>query len=324
MGLSKSRLPITDTPIFVEVMITSKTLLATLFMALGFWSCSSPDEAKNKPQVLATTSIVADMAQHLCGDFADITSLMGPGVDPHLYKASHGDVELLAKADVILYNGLHLEGKMSDILHKLEKEKSVIAVASGVNSSELRRINSDADVYDPHIWFDVQLWKKGVQHVADQLGNQFPTYKGKIDSNALQYLTQMDSVHQLCSELVNTLPRERRVLITSHDAFEYFGRSYNFTVKGLQGISTLSESGLKDVTDMVNFIIDNEVKAVFVENSVPQKALRSVIDGCKSKGHDVVVGGELFSDALGAKRTPEGTYLGMLHFNVSTIVNALK
>ena len=134
----------------------------------------------------------------------------------------------------------------------------------------------------------------------------------------------MDSIHRVCLQLVDTLPRDQRILITSHDAFEYFGRSYNFTVKGLQGISTLSESGLKDVTDMVNFIIENKVKAVFVENSVPQKALRSVIDGCEAKGHKVVVGGELFSDALGAERTPEGTYLGMIQYNVETIVNALK
>lgn len=249
---------------------------------------------------------------------------MGPGVDPHLYKASHGDVDLLSNADVVLYNGLHLEGKMSDILEKLAQEKTVLAVTDGIQPQHVRSINKEANVHDPHIWFDVTTWSEGVKYISEQLKIKYPEHTATIEKNATSYLHQMDSVHQLCLSLVSTLPKEKRVLITSHDAFEYFGRSYDFTVRGLQGISTLSESGLKDVTEMVNYIIDNKVKAVFVENSVPQKALRSVIDGCRSKGHEVVVGGELFSDALGANRTPEGTYLGMIHYNVETIVNALK
>ncbi|MCB0735613.1 MAG: zinc ABC transporter substrate-binding protein, partial [Bacteroidetes bacterium] len=183
---------------------------------------------------------------------------------------------------------------------------------------------ADANVHDPHIWFDMTIWRKGVVYISGELGKSFPAMKESIDQNTTQYLHDLDSIHTLCRAEIETLPTEKRILITSHDAFEYFGKSFNFHVRGLQGISTLSESGLKDVTDMVNFIIDHKIKAVFVENSVPQKALRSVIDGCKAKGHDVTVGGELFSDALGAARTPEGTYLGMIQFNVSTIVNALK
>ncbi len=304
----------------------TKHFLLILFSIICFSAirCTNNKVENTTPQIVATTSIVADMAVNLCGDFADVTSLMGPGVDPHLFKASHGDVELLSKSDVIIYNGLHLEGKMSDILEKLKSEKSVMAVSDGVPHDQIRSINSKADVHDPHIWFDITTWSKGVKHIAKQLTKKFPVQALIIQNNADEYLRQMDSVHQLCLTLVSTLPREKRILITSHDAFEYFGRSYDFTVKGLQGISTLSESGLKDVTDMVNYIIKHNIKAVFVENSVPQKALRSVIDGCKSKGHEVVVGGELFSDALGAERTPEGSYLGMIHFNIETIVNALK
>ncbi|MFT5724384.1 MAG: manganese/zinc/iron transport system substrate-binding protein [Bacteroidia bacterium] len=290
----------------------------------GCNSNSSETDADTRPVVVTTTSIVADIAINLCSDFADVESLMGPGVDPHLYKASHGDIELLTNGDVIIYNGLHLEGKMSQILEKLNPSKTVIAVSDGIDHTKIRTINADANVHDPHIWFDITMWADGVKHVSKELIKKFPDQKDTIESHTKTYLHEMDSVHQACLKLVEALPVDKRILITSHDAFEYFGRSYNFRVRGLQGISTLSESGLKDVTDMVNFIIDNEIKAVFVENSVPQKALRSVIDGCRSKGHDVVVGGELFSDALGADRTPEGTYLGMMYYNVETVINGLK
>ena len=302
-------------------------LLLFILLSFGLTQCSQTNQDPSqdvKPTIVATTSIVADIANNLCADFANVTSLMGPGVDPHLYKASHGDVESLSKADVILYNGLHLEGKMSNILNKLKNEKTVLAVSDGIQSESIRSINVEASVHDPHVWFDITLWSQGVKYISQQLQKEFPAHSEMIAKNTFQYLSDMDSVHQLCLKLVDQLPAEKRVLITSHDAFEYFGRSYSFEVKGLQGISTLSESGLKDVTDMVNFIIDRKIKAVFVENSVPQKALRSVIDGCVSKGHTVTVGGEIFSDALGAERTPEGSYIGMIHYNVETIVNALK
>jgi manganese/zinc/iron transport system substrate-binding protein len=299
-------------------------LVTTIIVVSGCNTNSTQNKINQKPVVVATTSIVADIAINLCSDFADVTSLMGPGVDPHLYKASHGDIESLTNADVIIYSGLHLEGKMSEILEKLKLSKTVINVSDGVDHRQLRTINASANVHDPHIWFDLAMWSDGVKHVSKELIRKFPEHKLSIEAKSTGYLHAIDSVHQVCLDIVERLPVDQRILITSHDAFEYFGRSYNFKVRGLQGISTLSESGLKDVTDMVNFIIDNKIKAVFVENSVPQKALRSVIDGCKSKGHDVVVGGELFSDALGADRTPEGTYLGMVHFNVETVINGLK
>ncbi len=295
----------------------------TIF-SFGCNSTSSDSPGNETPLVVATTSIVADIAKNICSDFAEVKSLMGPGVDPHLYKASHGDIELLTNADVVIYNGLHLEGKMSEILEKLKSSKTVIAVSDGVDHTSIRTINEEADVHDPHIWFDVSIWSEGVKHVSESVQTKYPEYKDQIEKNTNTYLRAIDSVNQECTKLVASLAVEKRILITSHDAFEYFGRSYNFKVRGLQGISTLSESGLKDVTDMVNFIIDNKIKAVFVENSVPQKALRSVINGCKAKGHEVTVGGELFSDALGADRTPEGTYLGMLYFNVETVINGLN
>lgn len=303
-----------------------KCLAACLLALTVFNSCrqSDPETPSDKIVLVTTTSIIADVVRNLVGDDAEVISLMGPGVDPHLYKASQGDVELLQKADLVIYNGLHLEGKMSEILVKMARNQGVIAVSDGIDFSEIRSINNEASVHDPHIWFDLQTWAKGVAYVSAEISGRFPDISDKVKVNTAHYLHQIDSIKILCDTLVAALPLEKRILITSHDAFEYFGRSHQFTVRGLQGISTLSESGLKDVTELVNFIIDNEVKAVFVENSVPQKALRSVLDGCRAKGHEVEIGGELFSDALGANRTPEGTYLGMIQYNVETIVNALK
>ena len=299
-------------------------LVFLFIIAFGISGCSSSSQqTSDKPIVVATTSIIADVLTNICGESAEIQSIMGPGVDPHLYKASHKDIEKLTTADVIVYNGLHLEGKMSDVLERLAKKKTVLAFSDGVKPTDLRAINADADVYDPHIWFDPTIWKQGIMYLAEELGSKYPNLKEAIDKNTTDYIAALDSIDSLCMELAQSLEQDKRVIITSHDAFMYFGNHYGFEVKGLQGISTLSESGLKDVTNMVNYIIDRKVAAVFVENSVPQKALRSVIDGCNVKGHTVEIGGELFSDALGAERTPEGTYTGMLQYNMETVVKAL-
>lgn len=300
-------------------------LIFLLVAAFGISGCApSSQQSSDKPIIVTTTSIIADVLVNICGESAEVQSIMGPGVDPHLYKASHKDIEKLTTADAIVYNGLHLEGKMSDVLERLAKKKTVLAFSDGVKTTDLRAINADADVYDPHIWFDPTIWKQGIHYLAEELGSKYPNLKETFDRNTANYIASLDSIDALCTELAQTLDQDKRVIITSHDAFVYFGNHYGFEVKGLQGISTLSESGLKDVTTMVNFIIDRKVAAVFVENSVPQKALRSVIDGCKVKGHTVEIGGELFSDALGAERTPEGTYLGMLQYNVETVVKALE
>ncbi|MCB9262959.1 MAG: zinc ABC transporter substrate-binding protein [Flavobacteriales bacterium] len=303
----------------------NKIYVALSIFALIFSGCKNQTEEKEqKINVLATTNIVADVVKNLCGDFMEVNSLMGPGVDPHLYKASHGDIKKLDEADVIIFNGLHLEGKMTEMLENFQKKGRAIAVSDGLETKNIRTINEQANVHDPHIWFDMKLWADGVKYVAEQLKSKFPQFAPKIDSNASHYLLEIDSVYTHCQSLIEGVAQQNRILITSHDAFEYFGRSFNFEVKGLQGISTISESGLKDVQDMINYIIQHQIKAIFVENSVPQKALLSVIESCTQKGHKVIIGGELFSDALGAERTPEGTYLGMVKYNVETIVKALK
>lgn len=288
-----------------------------------FFSACTSNSGNEQPTVLATTSILGDILRNILPPEITVDQLMGPGVDPHLYKASQGDVQSMTNADVIVYNGLHLEGKMSEILERLSRTKNVIAFADALDDPDLRSLDSGG-VVDPHIWFDMQLSARCVEKLTIELSSLFPDFHSQITVAGQKYAQKLNETHQWCRERIQPLPLPKRILITSHDAFGYFGNAYEFQVRGLQGISTLSESGLKDVTEMVNFIIDNEIKAVFVENSVPQKALRSVIEGCRRKGHDVVVGGELFSDALGEERTPEGTYIGMIRYNITTIINALQ
>jgi manganese/zinc/iron transport system substrate-binding protein len=295
-----------------------------LVMCLFPFCNANPERDETKIRITTTTSILRDVVQNIVGPEVEVISLMGAGVDPHLYKASHGDIGRLSSADVVIYNGLHLEGKMSDVFKKMSRKHKLIAFAEGIDKKEVLAIDGNANVYDPHLWFSVPKWMSCIDYASKELTKLFPEMKDSIEKNTEKYLASLEELSKWIEEQVATIPEHNRVLITSHDAFQYFGRQYGIRVKGLQGISTLAESGLRDVTEMVNFIIDDNVKAVFVENSVPQKALLSVQEGCKAKGHSVSIGGELFSDALGAERTPEGTYVGMLQYNVNTIVKALN
>lgn len=293
-------------------------------MSLLLFACSDKQNDSGKYQITTTTSILADVVRNIVGDDFEVISLMGAGVDPHLYKASHGDISRLSSADVIVYNGLHLEGKMTDVFKKMESKHKLIAFTEGLDKRKVLAIDGDAKVYDPHLWFSIPKWMECIEQASAELQTLFPDKKKEIKTNTDGYLAELDSLDHWVRTKIEEVPSENRILITSHDAFQYFGQEYGVKVKGLQGISTLAESGLRDVTEMVNFIISDKVKAIFVENSVPKKALLSVQEGCKSKGHEVRIGGELFSDALGAERTPEGSYKGMIEYNVNTIVNALK
>jgi manganese/zinc/iron transport system substrate-binding protein len=275
-------------------------------------------------KIVTTTGMIQDAVKEVAGTRADVIALMGPGVDPHLYKATQGDLEKLTSADVVFYNGLHLEGKMGDVLEKLGRTKPVVAVSESIPDSLLRAVPGFGGTHDPHIWFDVQLWQHAVKAVAEAMKKHDPTNAAEYDANAARYLAQLDSLHIRVSESIATIPQPQRVLITAHDAFGYFGDAYQIEVRGLQGISTVSEFGLKDVTDLVNFIIERKIKAIFVETSVSQKSINAVVEGCQQKGWNVIIGGNLYSDAMGAEGTPEGTYIGMVEANVKTIVNALK
>lgn len=301
--------------------------LTVLALILIIASCSNTKDqsVKNgKLKIVTTTGMIKDAVEHIAGDKAEVIALMGPGVDPHLYKATQGDLEKLTSADIIFYNGLHLEGKMGDVFEKLGRLKPVIAVSANIPESRLRTIPGFDNTHDPHIWFDVKLWEEAVKAATAFMIDYDSASKTFYQNNSNSYLMQLDSLHASVKQQLQEIPEEQRVLITAHDAFGYFGDAYGIEVRGLQGISTVSEFGLKDVTDLVNFIISRKIKAIFVETSVSQKSINAVVEGCNQKGWNVVIGGSLYSDAMGAAGTPEGNYLGMVSANVNTIVRALK
>lgn len=288
-------------------------------------SCSSPSVCERpNPLIVVTTGIIGDAIQHIVKDSANVQALMGPGVDPHLYKASLGDLKKLMSADVVLYQGLHLEGKMGEVLDKLARTEPVFSLTGRLPKDKIIQPLEGGDFPDPHIWFDVSLWKSVVQEANSILSKHFPTCEDYFNKNTRAYLIQLDSLDSFVRRSIQQIPRDRRILITSHDAFSYFGKAYQMEVKGLQGISTQAEFGLRDVADMVKLIDTRNVKAIFVENSVSKKSLEAVIAGVKSKGKTVKIGATLYTDALGAADTPEGTYIGMVRYNVEAIVHNLK
>jgi manganese/zinc/iron transport system substrate-binding protein len=274
--------------------------------------------------IVTTTGMIEDAARRIGGDRVTVRALMGPGVDPHLYKASQGDLGLLNGADIVFYNGLHLEGKMVDALEKLGRTKRVYAVSDSIDPTRLRKPPEFDGNYDPHIWFDVKLWSEGLRRVVAGLKDADPEGAEVYDRNAKAYFAELDSLDKWVRSEIATVPKELRVLVTAHDAFGYFGRAYDIEVRGLQGISTVSEFGLADISSLVDMIATRKIKAVFVESSVPKRSIQAVVEGVKSKGHDVRIGGTLYSDAMGATGTPDGTYIGMVTANVRTIVGALR
>lgn len=274
--------------------------------------------------VVTTTNLIGDVVKNIVQDHAKVITLMGPGVDPHAYKATQQDVKNLLGADIVFYNGLHLEGKMTDILRKLSTQKPVYAAGDAITPNQ-KLVDANFSIgVDPHIWFDVCLWKQVVQYISDKLQAANPEAATHYQENTVGYLQQLDALHQETLQAIQNIPAKQRVLITAHDAFGYFGRAYNMEVRGLQGISTVSECGLKDVTDLVKFIIQRNIKAIFLETSVPEKPLQAVVEGCRKRGFPVVIGGYLYSDTLGQVNTPQGSYYGMIQTNVQSIVSALK
>ncbi len=249
---------------------------------------------------------------------------MGPGVDPHLYKATQGDLGKLSNADLVFYNGLHLEGKMGEVLEKLERIKPVFAVSAGVAENRIRKSVEFQNSSDPHIWFDVSIWKEAVGYMSEQLQSADSSNAAYYAENTKVYIAALEKLHEEVKEAIAQIPSDQRVLITAHDAFGYFGDAYQIEVKGLQGISTLSDFGLKDVSELVKFITKREIKAVFVETSVSEKSINAVVEGTRQRGFEVKIGGSLYSDAMGEEGTPEGTYIGMVKANVQKIVDALR
>lgn len=297
-----------------------KRQLLAIIVSFGLLLFASSAIAKPL-NVVATTGMIADLAINVGQDKVKVVSLMGSGVDPHLYKATQGDLRRLLKADIIFYNGLHLEGKMQDIFEKLARKKPVRAITSTL---EHNRIMEADGAHDPHVWFDVSIWHHAVKEVLEELIKRDPSNQSFYQKNAGVYLAKLDELHVWAGEQIKRIPKSQRMLITAHDAFGYFGRAYGLEVRGLQGVSTASEFGLNDIKRLKRVIVKRKIKAVFVESSVPKKFLQSLVAGVKAEGAELEIGGELFSDAMGLKGTAEGTYIGMVTHNVNTIVSALK
>ncbi len=274
-------------------------------------------------QAIATVGMVADILRNVGGEHLEVTQIMGAGVDPHLYKATRDDVKTLLEGDIIFYNGLMLEGKMSDKLIKVANRKPVIAVTERIDESQLLEPDDLDGHYDPHVWMDVSAWSKCVDVVAESLAEFDPKHAEDYQANAKDYQQTLAQLHAYGKKSLSSIPTGRRVLITSHDAFNYFGRAYNLEVLGVQGLSTESEAGLQRVNELVELIVAKKIQAVFVESSVPRKNIEALIEGAQSQGHNVTIGGELYSDAMGEEGTYEGTYPGMLDHNITLVTKAL-
>ena len=274
-------------------------------------------------QVVATVGMVADIVREVGGNHVDVSQICGSGVDPHLYKATRDDVAALSSADMVFYSGLMLEGKMTDTLIKMARSRPVVAVTESIDESLLLEPEDFQGHYDPHVWMDVSAWSKCVNAVSTALSEFDAEHAAAFQANARSYTERLAALHDYGIKVVGSIPENSRVLVTSHDAFNYLGRAYGLDVQGVQGISTESEAGLQRVGALVDMLAERSVKAVFIESSVPRKSIDSLIEGARAKGHDVVVGGELFSDAMGSDGTYEGTYIGMLDHNITTITRAL-
>ncbi|PWH86626.1 metal ABC transporter solute-binding protein, Zn/Mn family [Brumimicrobium oceani] len=275
--------------------------------------------------IVTTTTMITDLVKNIGGDSVVVHGLMGAGVDPHLYKASEGDVNKLSNADMILYNGLHLEGKLVDVFERMEKQNiNAIAVTDALSSKFLIGSELFESNYDPHIWFNIRYWELITLFVEKQLSDALPASSDYFKENAQAYLRQLKILQQEVADQIATLPEDKRRLVTAHDAFNYFGKAFGFDVVGLQGLSTATEAGVQDVQETAAYIIEHKVKAIFIESSVPRRTVEALQASVNSKDHDVVIGGTLYSDALGNPDTEEGTYIGMFRYNVKTIVDALK
>ena len=266
--------------------------------------------------------MVAELVRNVGERHVEVSALMGAGVDPHLYKASPGDMSKLNSADMICYSGWHLEGKMTQVFTSLSRRKPVVAAAEAVHEEQV--LGAKEGTPDPHLWFDVSLWREAAGGVRDALQAFDPPHAAEYQANCERYQSRLTALHEETQRRLQVIPPEQRVLVTAHDAFRYFGRAYQVEVRGIQGISTDSEAGVKQVNQLVDFLVERKIKAVFVETSVSDQNIRSLLEGCAARNHQVQIGGSLYSDAMGDSGSPEGTYEGMIRHNVTAIVKALQ
>jgi manganese/zinc/iron transport system substrate-binding protein len=304
-------------------------LFACLMVLAG---CATPQQSERGPvsvdnplQIVATTSLIADLVDRIGGDLVDVEGLMGQGVDPHLYQASEGDVSSMTEADLIFYNGLHLEGKMVDIFEQMHSRGSEVhAVTAGVEESELIASEQFTGSLDPHIWFDPVLWKRAAVMVGETLAGSDSLHAEYYRDEAARFGGELDSLFAWAAGQMASVPERNRVLITSHDAFGYFGRAFDMDVRGLQGISTALEAGTADVSDLAEFVASSRIPAMFVESSISPRGIEAVREAVRARGFDVQIGGTLYGDALGSPGTAEASYVGIFRSNVATIVSGLS
>lgn len=308
-------------------LITPIMLLLWLAVSSG---CSSSSDGPNdsvsaggaKPQIVTTTGMVRDMVQTLVGTDAEVTAIMGPGVDPHLYQPSRGDSIKLLEADIVIYNGLHLEGRLGEVLEaRAKSNNATIAVAETLDESEL--LDADAGLHDPHIWMNVALWKDAAANVASALADRMPEHADAIFERAENLERELAQLDKWGEATIASIPESQRVLVTAHDAFQYFGQRYGVEVHGVQGVSTISDAAISDVNRLVDLIVERQVPAVFFESSVSPRQVKAIVEGAQQRGLDVSSDSTLLSDSMGADGTPEGTYIGMMRHNFATIATAL-
>ncbi len=304
--------------------IKQLSLIIILLLLLAACGGATTESASDgKITAVSTIGMVTDIVENIGGDHVNAIGLMGPGTDPHLYVASAGDVTKLSDADVIFYNGLFLESQMEEVLEQLSENKTVVPITKGLDTAQLLASPDYDDEFDPHVWFYVPFWQEAAIQVRDTLIEIDPDNQADYEANADAYLEELDALHAYVEEQTARVPDAQRVLVTAHDAFSYFGHFYGFDVLGLQGISTESEASTDDVQNLADFIVENQIPAIFIESSVPVRTIEAVQAAVQDQGFDVEIGGELFSDAMGDTGSSAGTYQGMVRHNVDTIVGAL-
>lgn len=298
-----------------------KLIIGTLLLSVLLYGCGENKPESDEVVIVCTTGMLGDAVTNFT-EGCTVYSLMGPGTDPHLFKPTKESLDLLQRADVIVANGLHLEGRMQDVLESLARRKPVIFAGNGVNTEELIYADARGKVPDPHLWFDVMLWKKALDHTCAELQKATPDCTDTDGTKA--YFAMLDSLESSVSNSIDEIPEKQRVLITAHDAFSYFGKAYGMEVVALQGISTAAEYGVRDVTNMIDLITERRIKAIFDESAISPRSVDAVVAGCENRGFDLRRGGTLYTDALGGPESGAETYKGMVLHNVSTIKNALK
>lgn len=300
------------------------------FLIIFFSACNKEDPGtehtiSRKLKVASTIGMITDILNNVGGDRIDVTGIIGEGIDPHLYKPTARDTKVLKEADIIFYNGLHLEVRITGpVLDKMKDKTKAVAVTVGIDRSQLRKTSEFIGGYDPHVWHDVSLWMKATEMIRDTLTQRDTHNAEYYRHKAENYLQQLKSLHYEMQKFSAQIPIKRRVLVTTHDAFGYLGKAYGFEVRGLLGINTEDEVGIADVQDLAAYIIENRIPTMFVDTSSPSRGIQSVQAAVKAKGYTVKIGGGLFSDAMGTPGTPEGTYIGMMRHNMNTIASMLQ